>query len=617
MVKRAQYNTQGQKRQEEMHELDSPSWKGKPKERLSCKQLKRIFELLPDGILVCDQEGMIVRINAAAHLLFEVGSSACWKGKSSQQFLQDYQPSDPWQRSTSPDSWLMDLVSDDKAGSGSPERTFLLHMPSGRQVYVNYWYVPLFDAAMCVQGSFSIFQNITHRYQKALHLQRVRAATNALTATIAHLPAHLDLASSEDRPLLSAPVIFVAKSLVNVIRQVLECRRVSLVAFGPSGHDYLVAGSGLTPEQEQFWQHLKGGVPPLEELVDETVLARLSAHQEVILTDESIRRPHLLRAADGPDHILLVPLFLKQQWVGVLAIVKAEVAGFYTPEEVELVRAVAAQTLLIIQCLLQFHQEVEGHRALAQYEIQRLSDDFLTLASHELLTPLTGIFGNIQLAQRRLETLKRCAVEQPERVPESIEQAQYSLASASQSASFQESMIKDLIDDAQIQTNQFQLRMSHCDLLTLLKEAVFKQQRSIPESTILLRLPSKEQRVPIRADVERITRVINTYLANALTYSPREAPVTVQLVTAESQALVSVRDEGPGISREEQEHLWERFYRAKGSAVQHELDLSLGLGFYLCRVIIEHHHGHVGVQSDLGKGETFWFTLPMVASPEA
>jgi signal transduction histidine kinase len=67
------------------------------------------------------------------------------------------------------------------------------------------------------------------------------------------------------------------------------------------------------------------------------------------------------------------------------------------------------------------------------------------------------------------------------------------------------------------------------------------------------------------------------------------------------------------MTQDEQERLWERFYRAKGSAVQHELDLSLGLGFYLCRALIESHHGHVGVQSDPGGGETFWLTLPVVA----
>jgi signal transduction histidine kinase len=139
----------------------------------------------------------------------------------------------------------------------------------------------------------------------------------------------------------------------------------------------------------------------------------------------------------------------------------------------------------------------------------------------------------------------------------------------------------------------------------------------MPERTIVLKMLPMEQDVPVFADAERITKVLNTYLGNALNHSPIGQPVTVELVVVDSEALVSVHDEGPGIPRNEQEHLWERFYRAKGSAVQHELDLSLGLGFYLCKAITEYHHGHVGVRSGPGQGTTFWFTLPVIPSPSA
>jgi signal transduction histidine kinase len=599
-----------------MHMSGSTVWKGAPKERLSYKQLERVFELSPDSMLVYDKDEKIIRTNAKALLLFEVTSSDRWKGKSREQFLQEYQPSVLPQEPTTTLPWLMNLIRDEEAGPGSPAQMLTLHLPSGKQVYVNHWHIPLFDERRHTLGSFSVFHNITYCYQKVFHLQRVHEAILVLTDTIAHLPVHIDLTPSEDTPLLSTPVIFVAKSLVDLIRQVLSCRRVSLLTFGPSGQVYLVAGSGLTPEQEQYWQYMQGRLP-LTKLVDETVLARLSTHQEVILPDDDVHRPLPFRPADGSENFLLIPLFLSQQWVGVLSIVKADAASGYTSEEVELVKAVAAQTELIIQCLFHLNQEAaEQVRTLVQQEIYRISGDFLTLASHELLTPLTAIYGNIQLAQRRLEALKRYITGQPERMHEGIEHARHSLASASQSASLQKRMINDLIDDAQIQTNRLSLHMNHYDLLTLLKEAISKLQQSVPKSTIVLNILPTEQRVPIFADAERITRVLNTYLVNALNNSPRGAPLTVQLVVADSQALVSVRDEGPGIPPDVQGRIWERFYRARGSAVQHELDLSLGLGFYLCRAFIEAHHGHVGVQSDPGNGETFWLTLPVVAYPQ-
>jgi signal transduction histidine kinase len=133
---------------------------------------------------------------------------------------------------------------------------------------------------------------------------------------------------------------------------------------------------------------------------------------------------------------------------------------------------------------------------------------------------------------------------------------------------------------------------------------------------IVLESLPPEQVVPVLADAERIIRVISSYLANALSYAPADQPVTVQLTAAGAVARVSVHDQGLGISREEQGHIWERLYRAKGTAVQHELDLSVGLGFYLSRAFIEGHHGSVGVQSEPGQGTTFWFTLPVEVSPQ-
>jgi signal transduction histidine kinase len=79
------------------------------------------------------------------------------------------------------------------------------------------------------------------------------------------------------------------------------------------------------------------------------------------------------------------------------------------------------------------------------------------------------------------------------------------------------------------------------------------------------------------------------------------------------QARVWVRDEGPGLPPDEQEHIWERFHRAQGIEVQSGIGVGLGLGLHICRSIIEQHHGQVGVQSAPGQGSTFWFSLPLGA----
>jgi len=575
-------------------------------------QLERIFDTLPDGVIACDCEGKILRTNAAALKLFEVAAAP---GTSYQQFLQHYEMGDEQQRALSLEPWLTSLIIGE-AASSPQEETIFLQVPSGREVYVHIYCLAVLDAQKHAVGTAYVFHDITHFYQKALHLQRVHHAVLNLREAIAHIPEHSDLAFPEGLFLLSPPVLFVAQQLVDVIGQVLDCQYVSLLALGPpAGHLYYVVGSGFTSEQEHYRRKMRGCFLP-SEFVDETVLARLVANQEVILPADRLRLPPGIREDFGTENLLLIPMFLEKQPAGALVIAKAGVDSVYTPEEIELVKAVATETVLILECCRCLHGQAETRaRALVRQEMDRLINEFLNLASHELKTSLTVIKGNIQLAQRRLAMLRRQIIEQHGQVSAKLEQAQHPLEAAVQSARLQERMIKDLIDDARIQSNTLELHMQRRDLIALLREAVVKQQRSAPERTIVLDIVPAEKVIPIIADADRITQVINGYLANALNYSPADQPVTVQLTVEDAVARVSVHDEGPGIPLEEQGRIWDRFYYAKRIADQHELGVSLGLGLYFCRAFIERHHGSVGVQSDPGHGATFWFTLPIEASP--
>jgi signal transduction histidine kinase len=138
----------------------------------------------------------------------------------------------------------------------------------------------------------------------------------------------------------------------------------------------------------------------------------------------------------------------------------------------------------------------------------------------------------------------------------------------------------------------------------------------MPERPIILAIPPLEV-VPIVADVDRISQVINTYLEHALSTSPADQPVTVRLTMEDAAVRVSVQDTGLAIPLEEQEHLWERFHYAKRAAGEYKQDQGFGLDFYLSRVFIERHHGSVGVQSDPAHDATFWFTLPIEAPASA
>lgn len=582
----------------------SSSRKTTRKSREPLGQTEAILASFPQSIISCDQEGKILWMNAAALELFEVPSQARWRGISYQLFLQQYEVHDEQEPVSASEQWFLNMITNTERTPASPESSLRLFLPSGRTIYLDHWHSCLRDK----EETIHVFQDMTYYYQKTIHLQRVHKALLALTEASMQIPEQLDPLLSETFSLLSPAVLTIAQPLVDVIWYVLGCLRVFLLAYRPEGQYYYIAGKGLNIRQEQLqrergWEHLS------LEYVSEETLARLAANQEVVVPVRRLRKAIPFSEGMGAENILLIPLFLEQKRVGSLSIVKKGSEQGYTSGEIEFVRTVAGQMMLVIECVRYLQQKNQTlTQSLILQEINHLSNDFLTLASHELRTPLTGIKGNLQLAQRRLERMKHQIDEQ------SITQVEQSLASASRSMRLQERNLQNLIDDACIQANQLALYLHPCDLLALVRKVVVKQQQLTPERTIILEVRAQEQEISVLADAERITQVLNTYLTNALYTSSTELPVTVMVTVEEAVARVAVHDEGPGIPAEEQTHLWDRFYRAKGTAVQHELDLSFGLGLYLCQVFIARHHGSVGVESTPGKGATFWFTLPIASS---
>jgi PAS domain S-box-containing protein len=239
-------------------------------------------------------------------------------------------------------------------------------------------------------------------------------------------------------------------------------------------------------------------------------------------------------------------------------------------------------------------------------EAERRKEEFLRMVSHELRTPLTAIVGFLELA---LVCVERLAGTSFPGIGDLLGTLKDMLEQAMRQAEIETRLVAELLDMSRIQAQKFELSLQLCNLATIVQQVVANQQQVIPMRRIELVLPPQAS-IPVMADADRIEQVLTNYLTNAFKYSSPEQVVWVELSMEKLMARVSVRDQGPGLTEDQQQHIWDRYYQAETGRRQGS-NGGLGLGLYIVRTIIAQHQGQVGVESSPGQGATFWFLLPL------
>ncbi len=244
-------------------------------------------------------------------------------------------------------------------------------------------------------------------------------------------------------------------------------------------------------------------------------------------------------------------------------------------------------------------------QAKARQEMERVShlkDDFLSLASHELRTPLTSIKGNAEILQRNLKRLLKA-----ENQITSIEQEQQIVDSIIHQANRLNGMINEMLDITRIRSEQFELKSRGNVNIVELVRRVVEQQKVTTDHPITLE--TQQETVEVNCDEARMEQVLSNLINNTIKYSPPGQPAVVGIEANSNQVIISVQDEGIGISEEDQPHIFERFYRAPTS--EHAGVEGLGLGLYIAHEIVTHHGGRMWLASKPEKGSTFYFSLPL------
>lgn len=220
---------------------------------------------------------------------------------------------------------------------------------------------------------------------------------------------------------------------------------------------------------------------------------------------------------------------------------------------------------------------------------EREKDDFISIASHELKTPLTALKSSLQILERMKDS--------PTPVfPVLLQQASKSMDKVTV-------LVDELLNAGRVAEGQLHLKKTRFNLSKAIDECCLHVTAAGTYHIVI----EGDRGLEVDGDSERIQRVMVNFVNNAIKYAPQSKEIIIRVEQVTGTIRVSVADQGPGIAAEKIPHLFDRYYRADQSGEQYS---GLGLGLYISAEIIKKHGGKIGVDSKPGQGSTFWFTLP-------
>ena len=237
-------------------------------------------------------------------------------------------------------------------------------------------------------------------------------------------------------------------------------------------------------------------------------------------------------------------------------------------------------------------------------EASRAKTQILSTATHELKTPLTSIIGYIDIILMRQNKVG----------PLNEKQQRY-LQTAQRNSYRLKSLVDDLLDISRIESGGLDLAPAELELWPEIEEIVTGMQTQLNDKNIDLVLDIPQDICPVLADKLRLGQVISNLLSNACKYSPQGARVTIRAREEDAGVRIDVSDTGIGISAEDQERLFTKFFRADNSSTR-EVSGS-GLGLYITKHLIEAHGGRIWASSQIGQGTTFSINWPKAGQEAA
>jgi len=305
----------------------------------------------------------------------------------------------------------------------------------------------------------------------------------------------------------------------------------------------------------------------------------------------------------GTRTILATPLLREGMPIGLIMIRRMEVRPF-SDRQIALLETFAAQAVIAIENVRLFQEIQEKNQQLEianlkLTELDRLKSDFVSNVSHELRTPLTAIKGAVDLILREVAG------------PLNEKQSHY-LNRVRSNTQHLAGLINDLLDLSKIEEGKIELQAARVSLGALVHEVMETLKPIATEKPIELDVTSLEPAILVWADRDKITQVLTNLIGNAIKFTPPQGRVTVSSASNDVDWVrVSVSDTGPGISAEQRERIFDKFYQVAENGGPKPK--GTGLGLSISKALVELHGGKIWVESEPNGGSNFCFTLPLSA----
>jgi len=416
-----------------------------------------------------------------------------------------------------------------------------------------------------IVSGIATFHDITQRKQVE-RVQRFLAEASAI------------LAASLDYRITVAAVVRLAVPVLgdvcflDEVGEDGEVRRLEVVFADPKLRDLAERVRLLAPSpgsQSPQAKVLESGKPLL--------LAEL-ADSDLRDTPEG---GEMLRAA-GLRSMIVVPLLARGQNLGALTLATAASGPRYSSLDLAFAEEIAHRAALAID-----NARLYQHATRAT----RTRDELIAAVSHDLKNPLATMVMTAELLARS---------EAPD------EKRRRWVESLRRSADAMKHLIEDLLDIARIEAGRFTIEEQRCAAGALLAEALDLMEPLAQQKRLRLERQVPGREVYVRCDRPRILRVLSNLIGNSIKFTSEGGAITVRAELADREVRFSVTDTGSGIVADELPHIFERFWQARKTA-----RLGAGLGLAIAKGIVEAHTGRIWAQSEVGKGSTFFFTLPL------